>query len=159
MSLLKALSLEPMNISRLRSEVRFDIGATCICDGPEQVANEKAQTMRGCSWNPLMTTNAGPIIGTHLEFRTTRDGNAYSWQEFVGFFGDPYAATAWIRSEMATRAEKHEALLRQLREIAEKTKIKQLLPALRHRLVDDGPVKLVLAFAFPNASAILPDLR
>ena len=99
------------------------------------------------------------MIGTHLEFRTTRDGNAYSWQEFVGFFGIPYAATTWARSEMATRAEKHEALLRQLREIAEKTKIKQLLPALRHRLVDDGPVKLVLAFAFPNASAILPDLH
>ena len=61
MALVKAFNLEPMNISRLRPEVRFDIGATCILDGPEQTA----QT---------------------FEFRTTRDGNAYSRKEFVEFF-------------------------------------------------------------------------
>ena len=89
MALVKALNLEPMNISRLRSEVRVD-----IVDGPEQAAQ-------------------------HLELRTSSDGHAYSWKEFVDFFG-PYSAKAWRRARVATQKEKDEALLRRVRLLLEK---------------------------------------
>ena len=54
-----------------------------------------------------------------LEFRTTRDGHAYSWKEFVDFFG-PYSAKAWRRARVATQKEKDEALLRRVRLLLEK---------------------------------------
>ena len=93
MSLVKALNLEPMNLSRLRSEAR-GVGATCIIDGPEQAAQP-------------------------LEFRTTSDGHAYSWKEFVDFFGT-YAATAWRGARVATQKENDEALLRRVRMLLDK---------------------------------------
>ena len=128
MALVKALNLEPMNLSCLQSEARFDN------DGPEQAAR-------------------------HLEFRTTRDGLAYTWKEFVNFFGMPYAAGAWRRARLATQKEKDEALLRRVRLVLEKTKIKQVLPALSQSLAGDGSVERILAYAFPDAAAILPDVQ
>ena len=133
MALVKALNLEPMNLSCVQSEARFDN------DGPEQAAR-------------------------HLEFRTTRDGLAYTWKEFVNFFGMPYAEGAWRRARLATQKEKDEALLRRVRLVLEKTKIKQVLPALSQSLAGDGSVERILAYAFPNAAfpnapVILPDVQ
>ena len=148
MSLVQALNLEPMRWGR----------ASRAPDESQQAAFQKMLTMLGCPLNPLRNTKAGSMLGTHLEFRTTTDGKAYSWPEFLELFGVPYAATAWARSGLATRQEKHEALLRRLRKVVEKAKINQLLPTLRQSLADDDSVELILAFAFPNAADILPDV-
>ena len=65
----------------------------------------------------------------------------------------PYAGRAWRRARLATRKENDEALLRRVRLLLEKTKIKQVLPALSQSLAGES-VERILAYAFPDAAAI-----
>ena len=133
--------------------------AALALDSKYRDADEKCQNMLGCWRNPLRNTTAGAMIGVHLEFRTTRDGESYSKDEFIDFFGLPYAEIAWARSLAATPKEKHKVLLRRLHLAVEKAKIKQLLLMLRENLAADGSVEIILAFAFPNIATILPQIE
>ena len=98
----------------------------------------RPRDLLGGESNVFCQSDAGIAIKAKEEFRTPSDGNAYSWEEFVTFFGKDYGLIAWARCRSASPEEKHRALLARLRQhvmrLHARLHAKFFLRAAGHRL-------------------------
>jgi len=115
----------------------------------------RPRDLLGGESNVFCQSDAGIAIKAKEEFRTPSDGNAYSWEEFVTFFGKDYGLIAWARCRQASPEEKHRALLARLRQhvmrLHARLHAKFFLRAAGHRL-DGHPEAVCLVLDFLGCS-------